>query len=36
MRYTLEAIKGGVIADLKTNPDLKAILGDPAVSRALE
>ena len=35
VRYTLEAIKGGVIADLKSNPDLRTILRDPAVVRAL-
>jgi pentatricopeptide repeat protein len=34
--YTLQAIGGGVTADLKTNPDLAPILADPAVARALK
>jgi len=34
--YTLRAIRGGVIADVKTNPDLASILTDPAVARALQ
>jgi tetratricopeptide (TPR) repeat protein len=36
VNYTVQAIRGGVIADVKTNPDLAPILADPAVVRALQ
>ncbi len=36
VEYVVRAIKGGVIADVKTNPDLAPILTDPAVVRALQ
>jgi serine/threonine-protein kinase len=33
--YTIDAIHGGVVADVKTNPDLAPILGDAEVERAI-
>jgi hypothetical protein len=36
VRYAVQAIEGGVIADVKTNPDLAPIRTDPAVLRALQ
>ena len=32
----LAAIAGGVVADVRTNPDLKPLLGDPRVKRLLD
>jgi Flp pilus assembly protein TadD len=35
VRHTVRAIDGGVVADVRTNPDLSSLLEDPAVKRAL-
>jgi tetratricopeptide (TPR) repeat protein len=35
VRHMLSAIEGGVVVDVRTNPDLKPMLGDPRVQRLL-
>ena len=35
VRHALRAVEGGVEADVRTNPDLKPVLGDPALRKAL-
>jgi len=35
VRHALRAVEGGVVADVKTNPDLRPVLADPALRKAL-
>jgi tetratricopeptide (TPR) repeat protein len=35
IRHAARAIEGGVVADVRTNPDLKPLLADPALRRLL-
>jgi serine/threonine-protein kinase len=35
VRHAVRAVEGGVIADVRTNPDLRPLLGEPALRKAL-
>jgi hypothetical protein len=35
VRYAVRAVEGGVEADVRTNPDLRPLLTDPALQKAL-
>jgi len=35
LRHTARAIEGGVLADVRTSPDLKPLLADPAIQKLL-
>jgi len=35
VRHALRAVEGGVVADVRTNPDLRPLLEDPALKKAL-
>jgi hypothetical protein len=35
VRHAVRAVEGGVEADVRTNPDLKPMLADPALRKAL-
>ncbi len=36
IRHTVDAIQGGVVVDVKTNPDLRGLLNDPAIREVLQ
>jgi Flp pilus assembly protein TadD len=35
VRHAVRAVEGGVVADVRTNPDLRPVLADPALKKAL-
>ena len=35
VRHAVRAVEGGVVADVRTNPDLRPLLADPALRKAL-
>jgi tetratricopeptide (TPR) repeat protein len=35
VRHTVRAVEGGVVADVRSNPDLRSLLTEPAVRKAL-
>jgi serine/threonine-protein kinase len=35
LRHAVSAVAGGVVADVRTNPDLRSLLADPALRKAL-
>jgi serine/threonine-protein kinase len=35
VRHAVRAVEGGVVADVRTNPDLRSVLADPALKKAL-